>query len=102
MKPPAPARVAVGQEAVAEFRVTASNVAPEFGGAAGGNLNVVTLSGANRFHGDVNLFAADAFIPKMLPGAYAVNVTVPGFKDFSSCDRVLFRRRRCGRAISAI
>ena len=28
-------RVAVGQEAVAEFRVTASNVAPEFGGAAG-------------------------------------------------------------------
>jgi hypothetical protein len=55
-------RVAVGQEAVAEFRVTASNVAPEFGGGAGGNLNVVTLSGANRFHGDVNLFAADAFI----------------------------------------
>ncbi|HEY1492915.1 MAG TPA: carboxypeptidase-like regulatory domain-containing protein, partial [Candidatus Solibacter sp.] len=55
-------RVAVGQEAVAEFRVTASNVAPEFGGAAGGNLNVVTLSGSNKFHGDVNLFAADSFI----------------------------------------
>jgi len=55
-------RVAVGQEAVAEFRVTASNVAPEFGGAAGGNLNVVTLSGTNRFHGDVNLWAADSFL----------------------------------------
>jgi hypothetical protein len=62
-------RVAVGQEAVAEFRVTASNVAPEFGGGAGGNLNVVTLSGTNRFHGDVNLFAADSFIEARSPEA---------------------------------
>src|SRR3954454_11313253 len=62
-------RVAIGQEAVAEFRVTASNVAPEFGGAAGGNLNVVTLSGSNRFHGDVNLFAADSFIEARNPEA---------------------------------
>ena len=62
-------RVAIGQEAVAEFRVTASDVAPEFGGAAGGNLNVVTLSGTNRFHGDVNLFAADSFIEARSPEA---------------------------------
>src|SRR5579871_1223009 len=60
-------RVAIGQEAVAEFRVTATDVAPEFGGAAGGNLNVVTLSGTNRFHGDVNLFAADSFIEARSP-----------------------------------
>jgi hypothetical protein len=62
-------RVAIGQEAVAEFRVTASDVAPEFGGAAGGNLNVVTLSGTNRFHGDVNLFAADSFMEARSPEA---------------------------------
>ncbi len=62
-------RVAIGQEAVAEFRVTASDVAPEFGGAAGGNLNVVTLSGTNLFHGDVNLFAADSFIEARSPEA---------------------------------
>jgi hypothetical protein len=62
-------RVAVGQEAVAEFRVTASNVDPEFGGGAGGNLNVVTLSGTNKFHGDVNLFAADSFIEAREPEA---------------------------------
>src|SRR5499427_6119268 len=62
-------RVAVGQEAVAEFRVTASDIAPEFGGAAGGNLNVVTLSGTNRFHGDVNLFAGDSFIEARSPEA---------------------------------
>jgi hypothetical protein len=62
-------RVAVGQEAVAEFRVTASNVAPEFGGGAGGNLNVVTLSGTNKYHGDVNLFAADSFAEARNPEA---------------------------------
>lgn len=62
-------RVAVGQEAVAEFRVTASNVAPEFGGGAGGNLNVVTLSGTNKYHGDVNLFAADSFVEARNPEA---------------------------------
>jgi hypothetical protein len=62
-------RVAVGQEAVAEFRVSASSVAPEFGGGAGGNLNVVTLSGTNRFHGDVNLFAADSFLEASNPEA---------------------------------
>jgi hypothetical protein len=62
-------RVAIGQEAVAEFRVTASNVAPEFGGGAGGSLNVVTLSGANRFHGDINLFAADSFLEARNPEA---------------------------------
>src|SRR5579871_3833780 len=62
-------RVAIGQEAVAEFRVTASDVAPEFGGGAGGNLNVVTLSGTNRFHGDVNLFAADSFLEARSPEA---------------------------------
>jgi len=59
--------VAVGQEAVAEFRVSASNVAPEFGSGAGGILNVVTLSGTNRFHGDVNLFAGDAFLDARNP-----------------------------------
>ena len=62
-------RVAIGQEAVAEFRVSASDVAPQSGGAAGGNLDVVTLSGTNRFHGDVNLFAADSFIEARSPEA---------------------------------
>ncbi len=60
-------RVSVGQEAVQEFRVTASQVAPEAGGGAGGNLNVVTLSGGNRFHGDVNLFASDSFVEARNP-----------------------------------
>jgi hypothetical protein len=60
-------RVAIGQEAVAEFRVTASDIAPEFGGGAGGILNVVTLSGTNKYHGDVNLWAADSFLEARSP-----------------------------------
>jgi hypothetical protein len=62
-------RISIGQEAVAEFRVTASNVAPEFGGGAGGNLNVVTLSGTNKYHGDVNLWASDSFVEARNPEA---------------------------------
>ncbi len=62
-------RVAVGQEAVAEFRVASASVAPEFGGGAGGNLNLVTLSGTNRFHGDINLFAGDSFLDARNPEA---------------------------------
>src|SRR5215471_3049863 len=62
-------RVAIGQEAVGEFRVTASDVAPEFGGGAGGVLNVVTLSGTNKYHGDVNLWAADSFLEARSPEA---------------------------------
>ncbi len=62
-------RVAIGQEAVAEFRVNSTDVAPESGGGAGGNLNVVTLTGTNTFHGDVNLFASDSFIEAREPEA---------------------------------
>jgi hypothetical protein len=73
-------RVAIGQEAVQEFRVTASSVAPEFGGGAGGNLNVVTLSGTNRIHGDVNLFAADSFVEARNPEADTS--TVPQRREY--------------------
>jgi hypothetical protein len=62
-------RATFGQEAVSEFHVSASDVAPEFGGGAGGNLNVVTLSGTNRFHGDVNLWAGDSFWDARSPDA---------------------------------
>ncbi|HVV45006.1 MAG TPA: hypothetical protein VHC72_07360, partial [Bryobacteraceae bacterium] len=62
-------RATFGQEAVSEFHVSASDVAPEYGGGAGGNLNVVTLSGTNRFHGDVNLWAADSFLDARSPDA---------------------------------
>ena len=49
-------RVAVGLEMVQEFRVSGTAVGAEFGGAAGGLVNVVTRTGQNIWHGDVTFF----------------------------------------------
>jgi hypothetical protein len=49
-------RVAVGLEMIQEFRVSGVSVGAEFGGAAGGAVNVVTRSGANVWHGDATYF----------------------------------------------
>ena len=50
-------RVALGIEMVQEFRVSGTSVGAEFGGAAGGIVNVVTRSGVNIWHGDFTFFA---------------------------------------------
>jgi hypothetical protein len=42
---------------VQEFRVSGTSVGAEFGGAAGGIVNVVTRSGVNMWHGDFTIFA---------------------------------------------
>jgi Carboxypeptidase regulatory-like domain len=39
-------------DSIAEFRIITNNAGAEFGGYAGGMVNVVTKSGANKFHGD--------------------------------------------------
>lgn len=49
-------RVAIGLEIVQEFRVAGTSVGAEFGGAAGGLVNVVTRSGENVWHGDFTFF----------------------------------------------
>ena len=49
-------RVALGIEMVQEFRASGSTMAAEFGGAAGGIVNVVTRSGVNVWHGDATFF----------------------------------------------
>jgi hypothetical protein len=49
-------RVAVGLEMVQEFRVAGISAGAEFGGAAGGLINVVTRTGVNLWHGDATFF----------------------------------------------
>src|ERR1700723_3494370 len=39
-------------DSVAEFHILTSNFDAEYGGHSGGQINVVTKSGSNRFHGD--------------------------------------------------
>ena len=40
-------------DSIAEFRILTSNFDAEYGGYSGGQVNVVTKSGTNEFHGDV-------------------------------------------------
>lgn len=51
------ARIALSPEIVREFQVINSGTSAEFGGAAGGTINVVTKTGSNELHGDLFLFA---------------------------------------------
>ncbi len=45
-------RMSVSQEAVQEFQINRSTFSAEYGGAAGGTVNIVTRSGTNSVHGD--------------------------------------------------
>ena len=55
-------RVAVGLEMVQEFRVAGTSVDAEFGGAAGGLVNMVTHTGQNEWHGDFTLFHQNQYL----------------------------------------
>ena len=55
-------RVAVGLEMVQEFRVAGTSVDAEFGGAAGGLVNMVTHTGQNEWHGDFTLFHQNQYM----------------------------------------
>jgi hypothetical protein len=50
------ARVALSPEIVREFQIVNNGLSAEFGGAAGGAINVVTRTGANEWHGDLFTF----------------------------------------------
>jgi hypothetical protein len=57
-------------DSIAEFRILTSDFDAEYGGHSGGQINVVTKSGTNQFHGDVfeflrneNLDARNYFSP---------------------------------------
>lgn len=52
----------IGQEGVQEFQVLRNSYNAEFGGAAGGIVNIVSKSGANRYHGSLfGLFRDERF-----------------------------------------
>jgi outer membrane receptor protein involved in Fe transport len=49
-------RIALSPEIVREFQIINNGVSAEFGGAAGGAINVLTKTGANDFHGTAFTF----------------------------------------------
>jgi hypothetical protein len=46
-------------DSIAEFRILTNNFDAEYGEFSGGQINVVTKSGTNRFHGDIFEFVRD-------------------------------------------
>jgi hypothetical protein len=73
-------RVAIGLEMVQEFRVAGSTAGAEFGGAAGGLLNMVTRSGVNLWHGDFTFFSQHEALNARKPEA--VSRTRPRFRRY--------------------
>ena len=47
-------------DSIAEFRIITSNAGAEYGNYSGGQINVVTKSGTNQFHGDVFEFVRNS------------------------------------------
>ncbi len=66
-------RVAIGLEMVQEFRVSGTVVGAEFGGAAGGLVNMVTRSGTNLWHGDATFFTQNEHLNARNPEAISSN-----------------------------
>ena len=82
------ARVALSPEIVREFQIVNNGLSAEFGGAAGGAINVVTRVGQNQFHGDAfTFFQNERF-----------NAREP-FSDPPPASRLRFRRVQPGAAL---
>src|SRR6266851_3408381 len=82
------ARVALSPEIVREFQIVNNGLSAEFGGAAGGAINVVTRVGQNQFHGDAfTFFQNERF-----------NAREP-FSDPPPASRLRFRRVQPGVAL---
>lgn len=79
-------RVAIGLEMVQEFRVAGVSTGAEFGGAAGGMINVVTRTGVNLWHGDATWFWQDEIL-----NARKTEAQVSG--------RPVYRRRQPGASL---
>ena len=74
--------VVLSPELVREFQVINNGISAEFGGAAGGTINVLTKTGSNQFHGTAFTFIQNEYFNarKPLDGKRRLDRTFqPGF-----------------------
>jgi hypothetical protein len=82
------ARVALSPEIVREFQIVNNGISAEFGGSAGGAINVITRVGQNEFHGDAFTFFQNEWFNAREP-----------FSDPPPASRLRFRRVQPGVAL---
>jgi hypothetical protein len=82
-------------DSIAEFRIITNNFDAEYGNYSGGQINVITKSGGNQFHGDLFEFlrnsdfdARDYFVPNR--GAYHQNQFGGTFGGPIKRDKIFF------------
>src|SRR5712664_561204 len=82
-------------DGIEEFKIQRNSYGPEFGGAGGAQINVVTKGGANQYHGDLYYFGRnDALNAKNY--FLQSGCTLPGD---TSCKKQLLRRNDFGYTI---
>jgi hypothetical protein len=80
-------------DGIEEFKIQRNSYGPEYGGASGAQINVVTKSGANQFHGDVYYFGRNDLLNAK---SFFLGACTPGTPG---CDKQLLRRNDYGYTI---
>ncbi len=79
-------------DGIEEFKIQRNSYGPEFGGAGGAQINVVTKGGSNQYHGDVYYFGRNNALNAKNYFLQS-GCTVPGD---TSCKKQLLRRNDFG------
>ena len=87
----------IGGEAIQEFKVERNSYSAQFGGAAGGVINVVSKSGGNEFHGSIYEFHRN----DNLDAAHFRDIPLfDSSGNFIEKDRPEFKRNQYGFSVS--
>jgi hypothetical protein len=76
-------------DGIEEFKIQRNSYGPEYGGAGGAQINVVTKGGSNQYHGDVYYFGRNDYLN-------AKNFFLGGCAGQPGCNKQVLRRNDFG------